>query len=371
MSSRPTPNASEEEWKDPLSLELRDSSARMHSFGMTQGVLLLSFKMKEIFKKINRLLVKCALAFKPFGFVYFYANYFVDRLITWVYCAKPFSSVKSLNCNICPIADQEILDLVTVAFNNADVIEWQIKFLRKNLRDNFVFTVVDNSQGDLVAQAVEGVCKNYSVGYIRLSKNPYSGTFPSWSHGLALNWVYKNFLLPRKAKYFGFLDHDIFPVKSTSVLENLQKSPIYGSIQRRGSVWWMWPGFCFFRSEVFKNVPVNFSTAAVFSGLTPIAVDTGGGNWKKVYSKTKPEDLHRAVHEYAFLREAGDPGPDGKPYNWVGDNATLKSKYDTSRLGENDRFIEFIDGWLHIRKMGYSKDADAKLKLKALLTFFA
>ena len=35
VSSRPTPNASEEEWRDPLTSEIRDSSARMHSLGMT------------------------------------------------------------------------------------------------------------------------------------------------------------------------------------------------------------------------------------------------------------------------------------------------------------------------------------------------
>ena len=36
VSSRPTPNASEDEWRDPLTSEIRDSSARMHSLGMTQ-----------------------------------------------------------------------------------------------------------------------------------------------------------------------------------------------------------------------------------------------------------------------------------------------------------------------------------------------
>lgn len=326
--------------------------------------------MIKLLKKIYHTFGKWSAAFPVFGFFYVHFMNSVDAVVTFFYTKKDFNSVFHINCSNAPATDPAMLDLVTIAYNNEAVIEWQIKFIKKNLKDKYTYTVADNSSSAETAQKIKTICLNNNVGYIRLPKNPYNGKLPSWSHGLALNWLYKHFIKPRQAGYFGFLDHDIFPVEPVEIIKILKQFLIYGEVDYRADKWYLWPGFCFFRREFFAGKRVNFSAYGLvtFSSLT--GLDTGGGNWNSVYSKTPKDQVRAAEHQFAFLRQIGEPNPDGKPYHWVGDNDTLEANYDTSNLGENDRFIEFIDGWLHIRRMGYSTSQEARLKLNFLLTFF-
>lgn len=95
-----------------------------------------------------------------------------------------------------------------------------------------------------------------NVTYIRVldrrRPNGYSN-----SHAIALNWIWKNVAKKRKNN-FGFLDHDIYPVKEIDITDYVKTDPIYGKYYEAGGIWYLWAGFAFFNWEHVKNMPLNF-----------------------------------------------------------------------------------------------------------------
>lgn len=179
--------------------------------------------------------------------------------------------------------DQVYFDLITVSFNNEIVIDYQIKFIRNNLLDNYRHTVFDNSSNLEKQRKIEQICKDHMVTYIKLPENPYCGELGSPSHGIALNWIYRNFISVRQPKFFGFIDHDIFPVEKTSILDKLSSSNIFGKVDERGDKWYLWPGFSFFRFDFLRGKKIDF--------MPEPGVDTGGRNWWSLYSKMHKNKL--------------------------------------------------------------------------------
>jgi len=112
-----------------------------------------------------------------------------------------------------------------------------------------------------------------------------------------MHWAFKNVVLNRNSKYFGFLDHDIFPTQSYSIISKLNNK-IYGrvihsyfkdeynnSLSEEFPFWSLWAGFCFFDTSIFKDISMqslNFFSKHFNNGAF---LDTGGGLWDTIYKK--------------------------------------------------------------------------------------
>ena len=116
-----------------------------------------------------------------------------------------------LNCEIRELSDKNILDVATVAFNNCEVVRWQIKLIRKNVLDKNFYTGFDNSSDDTKSDEIRKVCEEENAAYVKLPKNDLTR---SSSHGSSLNWIYRN--------YFKRGAHDTLAF-STTVYFPLQK----------------------------------------------------------------------------------------------------------------------------------------------------
>jgi hypothetical protein len=63
---------------------------------------------------------------------------------------------------------------------------------------------------------------------------------------------------------FGFIDHDIFPIKPYSLLHKIGNQDFYGRLIDRTpennnrKLWYLWAGFCFFQFERIKHLKMNF-----------------------------------------------------------------------------------------------------------------
>ena len=173
-----------------------------------------------------------------------------------------------------PKIDSNNIYIATVAYNNSQAISHQIRLVTKYLSDCYVYIVLDNSSDPKSSLKIEQLCAESNIHYINLPNNPYSGFDPSFSHGLALQWFLKNWVIPKKIKYFGFIDHDIYPIRRTTLTDKLNDAPCYGHIQYRGNYWYLWPGFCFINTDKINPVTLNFLP------VHSMQMDTGGGNWK-------------------------------------------------------------------------------------------
>jgi hypothetical protein len=202
------------------------------------------------------------------------------------------------------------LDLVTIACNNVHVVSEQIRLLRANLRDTFCHTVIDNSSDRLAGREIESLCTCECIPYVRMPRIYSSAYDPSFSHASALNWAWTNYLTPRSASHFGFLDHDVFPARPTSLLECLRNQPVWGHLQIRESRWYPWPGLCVFDAEWLAGRRLDFKPGPGF--------DVGGRLYDVLSPALSQGNLEWPTSSHERLREGGDI-PQDNFYQMIGD----------------------------------------------------
>jgi hypothetical protein len=197
--------------------------------------------------------------------------------------------------------------LTTIAFSDPQSVEWQARLVRRFVPDA-VQLIADNSPDDASAAAISEVAERHGLLYLRLPANPWHE--PSRSHGIALNWIWHNVLLPGEPEAFGFLDDDIFPTEPDNPFVNLSSQECYGVIRDAGPRWFLWAGFCFFRFAGVRHLPLDFGQDW-FNGL-----DSGGGNWRVLYRKIERANMREQESRFVPFKP-GIEVADG-PYQWCG-----------------------------------------------------
>jgi hypothetical protein len=134
--------------------------------------------------------------------------------------------------------------------------------------------------------------------------------------------------------YFGFLDPDIFPIRSTSIIEPLENFPFYGPIGGDSKKWMIWPGFCFFRTEFMVDKKVNF--------LPGKQSDTGGRNWGPIYSKFKMEDVPVVPHEHGYFGEKNNSDSWYNRYDIYGDWIHTGNSSNWRKAKARDQLIQTL-----------------------------
>ena len=201
------------------------------------------------------------------------------------------------------IKDREKVDLITIAFNNDMVIKYQFMLLNKYFKDDYYYTVCDNSSNIEISEKIKNFCEENKIPYCKLYpqkanlkklvilKRILKGMY-SESHAIALNFIFENYIKQRNCEFFGLLDHDIFPIENFSVKPILDKQNFYGVLMKKTKIKYLWPGFCFYKTSFLNGKKVNFMTNWRLDG------DTGSSNYKLIKnvinnSNIKIARLHR------------------------------------------------------------------------------
>ena len=199
------------------------------------------------------------------------------------------------------IKEQEI-DIITIAFNNLELIQYQTRFLKKFIRDNYCHIIIDNSTDNTIRQQIYQYCLKNNIAYVGLPKNRLNLVGPSYSHAAALNYTYKHVIKKRQPFAFGQIDHDLFPTRPISIAAKLTNQPIYGPLRLRDKWWYLSAIMSFFRFDFVCDKKVDFMP------VTPdkIYLDSGGGNWYSLYSQLDREQIIFPNECIEPLREGGD-----------------------------------------------------------------
>lgn len=237
------------------------------------------------------------------------------------------------------IPKNSTLLVIVIAFNNKEIIAKQYAHLKKYVSDNFEYIVADNSSDTKTSSELLTWCANEHVSYVKIPKNPLTGIRASGSHGIALNWCYRNIIQKYTPLNFGFLDHDIFPLSTVSIIKNLELG-FYGAIRNRAQeYWYLWPGFCFFTYSALKKYTVNFfpyhagENGAIF-------LDTGGTNYMTIYKTLGRENVREAPSVLI--------------------NLTTKKTF--VRGEDSSQTFELIDSkWLHMRQIAWRSESSDKM----------
>jgi len=171
--------------------------------------------------------------------------------------------------------------LVTVAFNEPEMIDWQLRLAKLFLSDT-VHLIADNTGDAGRTAAVEEAARRGGALYLRLPEAPWRGLETGRNHGLAMDWLWRHVLRPACPAMFGFIDHDLYPLRPTDPFAPLKDYPVAGRVKGLPHRWYLWAGFCFFRFDAVCDVGLDF-------GLDWAAgLDTGGGNWWRLYRRLDP-----------------------------------------------------------------------------------
>jgi hypothetical protein len=215
---------------------------------------------------------------------------------------------------------------LVIAFEQPWTVNWLLQMANRNVSDMTIL-VFDNSRNDSKRIEIERICKQNKAPYLALPANPTRHV--NRSHGMAMTWVYHNVVRAINPRIFGFIDHDLIPVRKVSIADKLTDQPVYGLLnQGKFGFWSLWAGYCFFGYAGTRGKSINFLYD--FSR----DLDTGGRNWKSLY-----RDLDRRQ-----LRVA------------TADNVSM------SVPSVKTRFVQFIDEhWLHIGGMSYSDNSQENI----------
>jgi hypothetical protein len=175
--------------------------------------------------------------------------------------------------------------LATIAYADPQAVDWQTRLVRHYLPD-VVHIVADNSPDEVSAAAIAEVARARQALYIRLPVNPWHQS--SRSHGIAMNWVWRNVLRPGAPEAFGFLDDDIFPTGPDEPFSALRSQDFYGNLRFQGSRWHIWAGYCSFHFGRVADKGLDFGQDWFK------ALDTGGGNWRALFSHVDPTAIQGA-----------------------------------------------------------------------------
>ena len=191
-------------------------------------------------------------------------------------------------------------DIITVAFNNAQIIPFNVEYVKKYYQDDHTHIIADNSSDSKCADLIRQYCEENKIAYIRLPKNYLNIFSGSYNHATALNWVYKYVIRKRKPAYFGFIDHDLFPIKPISLKKLLDVQHIYGPKRKRGDYWYLSAILYFFDFQHIKDKKMDFLPANYDDEHY---LDTGGGNWLDIYSSLDEAAIHFCSERMENFRE--------------------------------------------------------------------
>lgn len=94
-----------------------------------------------------------------------------------------------------PRPEGDFCDLAVVTFNNAEVVDYQIRTLERFFTFPYRYTVFDNSTDEAKASEIADVCRRHDTAYIRLPRQEFLPKGRgSYSHGIACNYLFSKYI---------------------------------------------------------------------------------------------------------------------------------------------------------------------------------
>ena len=161
--------------------------------------------------------------------------------------------------------------IFSVVFNESRFLLNQYNSFRKHVKNEFLFTVIDNSFDPAARGEIRRICDEHKIRYINLG-NTDTG-MGSLSHAKALNYILKN-LIDYNHKTM-LLDHDVYAIADIDI-ENIYYGHHFAGVYQvkgNGRYEYLHPGFMFIDSQRVSNLHVLDMMPCELHG---IGLDTGG-----------------------------------------------------------------------------------------------
>lgn len=201
------------------------------------------------------------------------------------------------------------LAVIAVAFNNPLVVAEQGRLVDRHLVDDADWYVVDNSADPTARAAIEAATVASGGTYLAVPGNPYV-RLGSPSHGFALDVAWRSLVCGSNRRRVAVLDHDVFPVRPTSLVASLGSCALAGIVETRGDRWYVWPGL--------MVIDVDQVDARRLSFMPGRGVDTGGLVPRALRGRPGRDRVAAMHAEHVRLRET-DGSHQSDFYDRIGD----------------------------------------------------
>jgi hypothetical protein len=167
------------------------------------------------------------------------------------------------------------LRVLLFTFNRPELLEKQVKCLKKHLMNDHEIIVIHDSRDNEYVDKFVQICSNLNLQFYH--HESFSGKTPSQYHSESIQWSYDNLIRNDfQEDIVMLLDHDMFLVKELDVFEYLEDYDIVGCEQSRGDIKYIWPGLCIFKTKSILPIKFNFHPCDFFGQN----LDTGGGTFQ-------------------------------------------------------------------------------------------
>lgn len=187
------------------------------------------------------------------------------------------------------------ITILSIFSNRPDFIEPQYDSLKKHLKDEFYYVVVNNSyfQKDR-PEEIEDQAKKLNTGYCRIAHGD-GKVYVSAIVRDTLNFLWKEF--KHTKGILALTDGDVFLINDVSFEELLGDSDMaFCPLETAGKIW-PWTGFMLFNMDKLKVDDVNFNFA-VLNGKEYADVGSGLGYYIETHKpKIKFLKRHEILNE--------------------------------------------------------------------------
>ena len=203
------------------------------------------------------------------------------------------------------------LVIASIAYNAPWAIEEQIRLFKKYVTDRHQLVVFDNSPDTRATIEIADLCKAARVTRYRLNVK-------DCAHHLALDVAADVLVNYRDESYFGFVDHDVFPVRETALIPMIEEAGFLTVGQRHAPTgrFYGWPGFLFMSREWLDGRPLDFSGIRAVNKRDD--GDTGSMNWP-LFVDASWDLMYRLDHGYRAIREPDSVGLQSWGVETIGD----------------------------------------------------
>lgn len=165
-------------------------------------------------------------------------------------------------------------------FNRPDILSYQIKSLKKFLKNDFEMNVVYDTRDNQYYGQFKQTCEEEQVNFYHHISQP--GQTPSFYNAQAIQWSYDNIISQEEDDCIVMiLDHDIFLIDELDIVNQMKSYDIIGCLQTRNRIKYVWPGLCVFKKSSVQNIEFDFYPQVVDGEM----LDNGGGTYKILSNK--------------------------------------------------------------------------------------
>jgi hypothetical protein len=166
------------------------------------------------------------------------------------------------------------IKIFSFVFNRPDILQHQINSIKKFLIGDCEINVVYDTRDNEYYEQFKNICQNNDVNFYCHVSEP--GQTPSFYNGQVISWIYENQILKDDDDYMViFLDHDMFLISDFNPYLEVGEYDVFGLLQTRKNIQYVWPGLCGFKKSSVKNIEFDFYPKIVDGQ----SLDTGGGTY--------------------------------------------------------------------------------------------